>query len=118
MNVRIDEQQKAAGDAVFALVGYSPTDVVRTVWGFAARNASEPSAVRDLLASMRAPLDPEQEEELQRRQKLLDESANIYQRFLDSVGVEELPSMDHRDIRDLRQQAYVARALQKGNVDG
>ena len=58
------------------------------------------------------------EEELQRRQKLLDESANIYQRFLDSVGVEELPSMDHRDIRDLRQQAYVTRALQKGNVDG
>lgn len=118
MNVRIDEKQKSAGDAVFALVGYTPTDVVRAMWGFAARNAGEPSAVRDLLATMRAPLDSEQEEEQQRRRRLLDEGGNIYQRFLDTLGVDQLPAIEQQDIRELRQHAYADRMLEKGELDG
>ena len=113
MNVRIDEKQKTAGDAVFALVGYTPTDVVRAVWGFAARNAGKPSAVRDMLASMRAPLDNAQQQELLRRRKLLDEGGNIYQRFLDTLGVEQLPSIESPDLHNLRERAYAERASEK-----
>ncbi|MBO4352432.1 MAG: hypothetical protein J5818_02935 [Eggerthellaceae bacterium] len=113
MNVRIDEKQKTAGDAVFALVGYTPTEVVRAVWGFAARNAGEPSAVRDMLASMRAPLDSSQQQEVLRRRKLLDEGSNIYQRFLDTLGVDQLPSVDSPSLRDLREHAYAERASEK-----
>jgi RHH-type rel operon transcriptional repressor/antitoxin RelB len=117
MNVRIDEQQKTAGDAVFALVGYTPTEVVRAVWGFAARNAGEPSAVKDLLHSMRAPVGDEQLEEQRRRRLLLDEGANIYQRFLDEVGIDQLPPADEPDLRAMRRQAYGERAAGKGETD-
>lgn len=117
MNVRIDKKQKAAGDAVFALIGYTPTDVVRVMWGFAARNASEPTAVKDLLASIREPLDDAQLEQQKRRRLLLDESANIYQRFLDEVGIEQLPPADEPDLRDMRRLAYAERAAGKDVSD-
>ncbi len=113
MNVRIDEKQKSAGDAVFELIGYTPTEVVRTVWGYAARNAGEPSAVKDMLHSMRAPLDDAQLEEQERRRQLFDESANIYQRFLDEVGIDQLPPASEPDLHDMRRQAYGERAAGK-----
>ena len=42
MNTRIDGELKRQGDAVFAERGYTPSQVVRAVWEYAARNHDLP----------------------------------------------------------------------------
>ena len=49
MNTRIDSALKNAGDLVIRECGYTPSEVVRKVWAFAARNAHKPDSVRELL---------------------------------------------------------------------
>lgn len=58
MNVRIDEETKEAGDAAFARIGLTPSQTVRLLWGYAARHANDPEALRILLGK----LDDEQAE--------------------------------------------------------
>lgn len=50
MNTRIDSALKGAGDLVIRECGFTPSDVVRKVWSFAARNRHRPDAVRELLS--------------------------------------------------------------------
>lgn len=52
MNTRIDRATKERGDRAFGLAGYTPSQVVRLVWGFAARNEGSPHAVGKFLDQM------------------------------------------------------------------
>ena len=52
MNTRLDESLKQRGDMVFAQLGYTPTDVVRMMWQFAANNAGDPAKVKRQLERM------------------------------------------------------------------
>ena len=72
MNVRIDRDLKSAGDAAFEDIGYTPTEVVREVWGFAKRNRRNQRALRDLMRSLRDPrkVAAEQQEQAQRDAEL------------------------------------------------
>ena len=47
MNTRMDEELKRQGDAVFAERGYTPSQVVRAVWEYAARNQDLPPFMKD-----------------------------------------------------------------------
>ena len=49
MNTRIDSGLKAQGDAALAELGYSPSEAVRLMWGFAARNRHNRSALTDMI---------------------------------------------------------------------
>ena len=61
MNVRMEDALKGEGDAVFAEIGYTPTDVVREVWGFARRNRHRPRVVADVMRQMRDPKEAQKE---------------------------------------------------------
>lgn len=41
MNVRMDSELKRTGDAVLEMAGFTPTEAVRELWGFAQRNAGD-----------------------------------------------------------------------------
>ena len=45
MNTRIDSSVKRSGDAVFASLGLSPSEVVRAVWEYAAEHGDVPAIV-------------------------------------------------------------------------
>lgn len=47
MNTRIDEDLKRRGDAVFAQNGYSPSQVVRVVWSYAAEHNEVPPFMKE-----------------------------------------------------------------------
>ena len=47
MNTRMDEELKRQGDAVFAERGYTPSQVVRAVWEYAAKNRDIPPFMKD-----------------------------------------------------------------------
>lgn len=47
LNTRIDAALKQSGDAVFARNGYSPSEVVRAVWRYAAEHQAVPSFMEE-----------------------------------------------------------------------
>ena len=49
MNTRIDSSVKRAGDAVFASLGLSPSEVVRAAWEYAAEHGDAPAIVGNAL---------------------------------------------------------------------
>ena len=92
MNVRIDGGFKAEGDAAFRSIGYSPTDAVRELWGFAQRNRGNLGALADLMRSLRDPADVRAEqdardEEMARFEEWLSQGPAIVDGFCTSVGV-------------------------------
>lgn len=52
MNTRLDALLKKQGDAALAAAGYSPSQAVRSLWTFAARNAAQPKLIGRTLASL------------------------------------------------------------------
>lgn len=56
MNTRIDRVVKEQGDRALAAAGLNPSQMVRAVWRFAARNEGRPQAVRDLMEELGEPL--------------------------------------------------------------
>ena len=69
MNVRIEQDLKNAGDAAFEDIGYTPTEVVREVWGFAKRNRRNRRALNDLMRTLRDPREEEADEEARTRRE-------------------------------------------------
>ena len=49
MNMRIDSALKATGDLAIREGGSTPSEIVRAVWSYAARNRHKPQAVQRLL---------------------------------------------------------------------
>lgn len=49
MNTRIDAGLKASGDLAIRESGHKPSEIVRAVWGYAARNRHKPKAMAALL---------------------------------------------------------------------
>ena len=55
LNVRMDPQLKAAGDAGLAEIGFSPSEAVRALWICAARRGKDAAIVKNLLDGADAP---------------------------------------------------------------
>lgn len=115
MNVRIDEAVKAGGDAVFERLGYSPTRVIRIVWEYAALHAGNPDAVEELLREAEQAIDPSIEEEGKRLAAGMEQGLEIYQRYLDALGLSALPSSGLSD-EELLEEAYRERARERGTA--
>lgn len=103
MNVRIDGDLKAQGDAVFAKTGLTPSDVVRAVWTYAVEHQEAPAIVKQAL-------DSPQQSELSLKsayaQKMLDEASTIVERFCLEQGIELLPETDEFDYKAMRETMY------------
>lgn len=119
MNTRINEKLKSAGDAAFESVGFTPTRAVRTLWEFAARNKHDREAIEDLLHQLEGESASE-EEERKRKVRLAESGPGTFERFLEEMGVSEMPTFSEPDLSpsEIRERAALERAAQKGWIDG
>ncbi len=61
LNTRIDSSLKEAGDKVFALLGYTPSQAIRALWEYAVAHRNDPDEVRAVLAGDVAAGNPDKE---------------------------------------------------------
>ena len=105
MNVRIDEQVKLLGDEVFAGLGFTPSQVVRRVWEFAAAHREAPDIVLAALGGTCAGSDM--------REELLHASSAC-ERFREQFGLPAPDRLEEIDYRALREEAYYERMAERG----
>lgn len=97
MNVRIDERVKRAGDDVFNSLGLTPSQVVRSVWEFAAVHREAPEAVWAALGI------PSPEED--RRVREIEFAGAVCARLRERFGLPEPDQLEDLDYRELRERA-------------
>ena len=117
MNTRIDEATKERGDAVFAEIGYSPSQVVRIVWQFAADNAYDPGAVRRRLESMTS--EGTRAKRLEQKMQAISRSESLYEAMLAECGqmpggVVIAPELDAASNEVLHELAFEGRGAKYG----
>lgn len=117
MNTRIDDSLKLAGDAAFAEAGYTPSQVVRALWGFASRNKDNAQAVMELLGTLEEQNGAEAKErarERARRMKALEASESIVDRLMDQQGFSWSTDYNPMPYEELRDNALLGRFDEKG----
>lgn len=113
MNVRIEEDTKVAGDAVFEKLGYTPTQVVRIVWQYAGLHAGNSDVLGKLLDDASRAIEPAESEERQRLADGLAQGPQIYKHYLSSLGVQSLPPSGLSE-EELLEEAYLERMRERG----
>lgn len=113
MNVRIEEDVKASGDAVFERLGYTPTQVVRIMWQYASLHAGDPDVVEELLVGAQRAIDPIEAEERTRVAEGFEQGLLIYERYLEELGLASLEPSGLSD-EELLEEAYRERARERG----
>lgn len=106
MNVRIDDQVKRAGDEVFDEMGLSPSQVVRSVWEFAAAHREAPEIVRAALGQTDAIADSIEGQVLG--------ASRICERFRERFGIPAPDQLEDIDYRALRESAMRGRMEERG----
>lgn len=106
MNVRIDDQIKRAGDEVFGAIGLTPSQVVRSVWEFAAAHHEAPEIVRSAIGQTDTASDGVAEQIL--------EASRICERFRERFGIPAPDRLEEIDYRDLRENAMRERMEERG----
>lgn len=107
MNVRIDSVAKAQGDAVLARFGYTPSGFVRDVWRKIASTGTVKDLTLDDLGS------PDSEEGADSWDSDLVPGYAIYLARVQGIEFRDEPCGDI-DWRELREEAYLERALERG----
>lgn len=113
MNVRIDKNLKDEGDAVFAAIGLSPTQVIRNIWQFAVDHREAPAIVKASLESSVGSF-AKLEEELALRE--IDSAANLVADFRDFLGLPNPDVLEDLDYRGLRELALYERMTERGTA--
>ena len=111
MNVRMDEQLKRKGDAVFAAAGFSPTQVVRRVWEFAAEHGDNPALIREVLT---AGLAHSREIVATNTARELEEAASVCSRLREQLGLKPPDTLEAPDYREMRERALYERMAERG----
>lgn len=113
MNVRIDCGLKEKGDAVFAELGYTPTEIVRKVWGFACRNRGNQRAVVDLVRLLRDQEEVDAEESaraerMRTAEEWLGRGPLIIREYFAQQGVDydAQPPLSQEDYDRLLEESY------------
>ena len=91
MNVRMDAALKEGGDHAFAQIGYTPTDVVRLMWSFAARNQGDAARTRRLIESLKEGSEDGIDDEAARRLKAMKRALHYREEYYAARGW-ELPA--------------------------
>lgn len=98
MNTRIEESLKHQGDKVFASFGYTPSQVVRAVWEYAAEKKQLPDFMIEAEKT-------QQDAEIQRKRDLVSEGEGVVARFANEHDI-NLPLSFMSSYKELRAQAY------------
>ena len=113
MNVRLDAGEKAAGDAAWESIGYTPSRIVQETWSFAARNRYNKHALRKFakhLGESGNQLSSEQEDRL----KWHALAPGIYETMLAEMGIEGIPEPLGITDGELLYEAYLDKMAEKG----
>ena len=113
LNVRIDEKERASGDEALASIGYSPSQVVQSVWRFAAQNRHNKTALRRL-SSLLEESHENDESEKERRLRAHETGHHIYSDALEAMGITGTPKPPDLSDDELLYQAYLDRMQEKG----
>ena len=111
MNTRIDDELKRKGDAAFASLGLTPSDVVRAVWEFAAEHDDAPAVIARALSN---PLAAAPSLESAYRLSIAEAAGNLVAGYRELRG---LPAPDVRetiDYRQLREEAWDEKLAERG----
>ena len=111
MNVRIDDTVKRAGDMAFANAGLTPTQVVRSVWEFAAAHQDNPALVRKLFdEALNGSTDELKRFDLHQ----IDEASSTCARLRERFGLTAPDALEEIDYDALRMQATYERLAERG----
>lgn len=114
MNLRIDARVKERGDAALARVGYSPSQVVRTVWEFAAAHIHDSRAVKDFLGQAGMQQDSDKRSRVEAKMAALEGALALQVQLEESTGLRH--SAEFLDVpdRQLRGEALFERWEERG----
>ncbi|WP_080800008.1 translation repressor RelB [Arabiibacter massiliensis] len=117
MNTRIGRALKDNGDAALERAGYSPSQAVRKLWEFAARNAHNPRAIQNLLEDEDEAARSEAEEERARRREVALRGANIMAEAYERLGITPSDWTKNASYEEMRDYALLERLRERG-LDG
>lgn len=114
MNVRIDDELKAAGDSALAEAGYTPSCAVRLLWQRVSDMQGRPEQIVDLL-------DPRRqtgvEADRMRRRAAIERGRHLCDGFLLEHGVDPgVPRDGLPNDAELREEAFLERWAERGLV--
>lgn len=113
MNTRIDEAAKSRGDAVFASMGLTPSDVVRAVWEYACEHGDAPAIVAEAL---RAPREASPDLERSFKLAVADSASNLVAHYRRNRGASPLDQLDVIDYKSLKTQAWEEKLSERGLI--
>ena len=113
MNVRIDKEDKLAGDEAFESIGYTPSKIVQAVWSYGARNRNNRKRLRALTKLLEETESAEKEEAQKSKYEWPLSGPQLYLDFLAEMGITDPKPLDIDD-DELLWQAYLDRAEEKG----
>ena len=118
INARIDANVKALGDQALLSIGYSPTRIIRAVWEFAGRNASNREALRAWVDSLEDEMTIAQRDaKIEAWEKKIAEGPLIIERTLREMGIEHYTPTDFSDedaYDDLLEEALLEKQMERG----
>ena len=111
MNTRIDEGVKRRGDAVFAGLNLTPSDVVRAVWEYASEHDEAPAIVSEAL---RAPQGEAPALERSFKLAIADAASDFVGVFCRNSGASPLDRLVVIDYEQLRAEAWDEKLAERG----
>ncbi len=102
MNVRMDAAVKNAGDAVFEQAGYTPTQIVRMLWEYAARHRSVPPLISRIIEE---DLSDSAQTRRQARLAIANEGLRLSEAFRKRLGLSDTTPTP-LDYEAIREEAY------------
>ena len=103
INVRLDRELKESGDRELELLGVTPSQAVRALWGKLARGGQDAAAVRELLFEQ-APA-KEMSDAQKRKLEVLEEIKQSWQDLADTLGL-DLSTFEPSTDEELREARY------------
>lgn len=110
MNTRIDENVKQAGDAAFAAIGWTTSQVVQTVWEIAAIDHTFPALLKELAEK------PKKSAALLHKEAMQAEivrGANLVAEARKALGL-PTPKKEKLDYRKMREEMFYERMAERG----
>ena len=118
MNTRISRSLKERGDAALGRrPGMTPSQAVRKLWDFAARNSHNPQIIQSLFDTEDEAEKREAEEERARRRAVALKSANIVADAYERAGIEPSEWTKNASYAEMREYALMERLRERG-LDG
>ncbi len=115
LNVRMDPQLKAAGDAGLADIGFSPSEAVRALWTLAAHRGKDALQVKKLLAMASSAAVEEAAAEDPDVPDVLRRGWNIVPDGMAKLGIALKPRRDTPDAyEDMLYEEYLERMQERG----